>query len=818
MAKLFDGKKLFASAIKPTGGQPLDDRTVVGLFSDLTNASTFVVNGSSAAYKGMLVAVVETEQVYMLIDENNITSEKSWVAVGSGNGSLAVETYGEAIALATNDNIGQVIYVKTKSSYDADGEGEGEAVEYEAAPYIVIGQGQLQKLAASTSNVSLEGDVAELKTKVSTLEGEMDAVEGRMGDAEEAIKALQDINHDAYIDADANLKLELQGEIAKKVATETYDAKVLELEGAISDVDAAAQGYAAAAQAAAEGVAETKANAAKEAAIAAATELNGAMNTRVLALEGINHDAYIDADANLKLELQGEINKKVDAVDGSRLMTNDEGTKLAGIAEGAQVNKIEIVKVNGTALTIAEADKSVDVIVPTAPVQGVADGDKILALDGDKLKTTLTLAYVPATEDAHAVLRLQGINGEVVSSIDATAFVKDGMLADAKLDAPKGDETGEKYLSLTFNTDGGAEEIRLDVSDLIDYYAAGDGLELVDGKTFKVVVDTTANSYLQVTTNGIAVSQAFLDKITELDNAVLAAAATDAQNKADAAKAAAISEAAADAKSKADAAQAAAEGVAETKANAAKEAAIAAAAADAESKANAAKAAAISEANAHANGLNTAMDARVLALEAIDHEHENKEVLDGITADKVAEWDAAEENAKNYANDTFVTKDGFNAFEQKYEDKLNNIEDNAEANVIENIKINGVDGVIAEKVAVVDIKSNKMQLGTAITSDGNAANGLEGDESNVVYGEDAYIPTVLQGIYSAIRSAVAGGVNSVTANDTSIEVNSADANNPKVSVKVETSTEDTVAAGHIELVKGSEGLYGMMYYDGDDAE
>lgn len=43
-----------------------------------------------------------------------------------------------------------------------------------------------------------------------------------------------------------------------------------------------------------------------------------------------------------------------------RLMTADEGTKLAGIAAGAQANKIEIVKVGGTALEIAD-DKSVNI-------------------------------------------------------------------------------------------------------------------------------------------------------------------------------------------------------------------------------------------------------------------------------------------------------------------------------------------------------------------------------------------------------------------------------------------------------------------------
>lgn len=59
-----------------------------------------------------------------------------------------------------------------------------------------------------------------------------------------------------------------------------------------------------------------------------------------------------------------------------------------------------------------------------------------------------------------------------------------------------------------------------------------------------------------------------------------------------------------------------------------------------------AAAAAETAAKGHADGLNTAMNARVEALEAIDHDHANKGVLDGITAEKVAAWDAAEGNVQ----------------------------------------------------------------------------------------------------------------------------------------------------------------------------
>lgn len=52
----------------------------------------------------------------------------------------------------------------------------------------------------------------------------------------------------------------------------------------------------------------------------------------------------------------------------------------------------------------------------------------------------------------------------------------------------------------------------------------------------------------------------------------------------------------------------------------------------------------------HADGLNTTMNARVEALEAIDHDHNNKTVLDDITSEKVSAWDSAEQNAKNYSD------------------------------------------------------------------------------------------------------------------------------------------------------------------------
>lgn len=113
----------------------------------------------------------------------------------------------------------------------------------------------------------------------------------------------------------------------------------------------------------------------------------------------------------------------------------------------------------------------------------------------------------------------------------------------------------------------------------------------------------------------------------------------------------------------------------------AKQEAIDSAAGDATSKANQA----LADAKTYADGLNTAMNTRVEALEAIDHDHSNKAeldlivtgdkakwdaaaakahehsnltVLEGVTSEKVAAWDAAEGNAKTYSDGLNTAMDG----------------------------------------------------------------------------------------------------------------------------------------------------------------
>ncbi len=61
----------------------------------------------------------------------------------------------------------------------------------------------------------------------------------------------------------------------------------------------------------------------------------------------------------------------------------------------------------------------------------------------------------------------------------------------------------------------------------------------------------------------------------------------------------------------------------------------------------------------YADGLNAAMNTRVEAVEGASHEHSNKTVLDGVTAEKVTAWDDAASKAHEHTNKTVL--DGITA-------------------------------------------------------------------------------------------------------------------------------------------------------------
>lgn len=129
------------------------------------------------------------------------------------------------------------------------------------------------------------------------------------------------------------------------------------------------------------------------------------------------------------------------------------------------------------------------VTIPAATVTGVKSGDKVLAMEGTSLTSTLNMKY----ENQH--INLYGIDTKTpIASIDAADFIKDGMLDNASFN----EDT--KEITLTFNTASGKDPIVINVSSLVDTYtAAKDGGLTLDGHAFSV--DTTKIATAESVTN-----------------------------------------------------------------------------------------------------------------------------------------------------------------------------------------------------------------------------------------------------------------------------------------------------------------------------
>ena len=155
----------------------------------------------------------------------------------------------------------------------------------------------------------------------------------------------------------------------------------------------------------------------------------------------------------------------------------------------------------------------------------IKDGDNVLAYSAaDGLSASVSLSY-----DAEGKkIKLVGKEGANLGEVDATAFLKDGMVDSASFEDNK--------LIFVFNTDAGKTQIEVPVSDLVDEYTAGNGLAL-SGKEFSVKV--TGESFLSVDGEGVklsgvqsAINDAKAAAISEANVASAAAkAAADAAQK-----------------------------------------------------------------------------------------------------------------------------------------------------------------------------------------------------------------------------------------------------------------------------------------------
>lgn len=211
-------------------------------------------------------------------------------------------------------------------------------------------------------------------------------------------------------------------------------------------------------------------------------------------IDSILNDYLTSTD---KTELQNLINAKVSQSEYdtkvSELIAKDKALEqkiTTAISEEAQARQDADDALSGRITAIENAKI------------GVKSGEKVISLNSSTHELSTTLGIKLENRDGKEWLVLTGIDGAKVAEMDATKLVKDGMINDVKLTT----ESGKKYLVITFNTDAGkTAPIKLDVSELIDVYTAGDGLTLTDRK-FSVNKDSTSEDFLVVSSSGIKIT------------------------------------------------------------------------------------------------------------------------------------------------------------------------------------------------------------------------------------------------------------------------------------------------------------------------
>lgn len=122
--------------------------------------------------------------------------------------------------------------------------------------------------------------------------------------------------------------------------------------------------------------------------------LSGDVQKNTTAIATLNGDGAGSVDKKVA-DAIAAINKYVEKNGTDRLITEAEGTKLAGIAEGAQANVIESIKINDVAQK-ADASKVINIAVPVADDTSIAitenkigikavDVQKLFVAEGDVL-------------------------------------------------------------------------------------------------------------------------------------------------------------------------------------------------------------------------------------------------------------------------------------------------------------------------------------------------------------------------------------------------------------------------------------------------
>lgn len=228
-------------------------------------------------------------------------------------------------------------------------------------------------------------------------------------------------------------------------------------------------------------------------------------DTHILKFKAIHSGNYWDSISNLtkySIATSDDLTRKVTRVAAAA----NKGIEISGTEQTPTIGiKLDPTQGNVTLSLGANGLKAED----TTALRDVT-GQNFIKKNGTNVEGHLNLTYNTETKK----INLEGFDSSIIASIDATAFIKDGMINTVELVTDPESHDPGTYLVITFNTDAGKDAIYLDVTSLIDVYRGTNGVK-VTGKDIHLIIDPTSEAYLSLSDNGIKL-EGINSKITEV--------------------------------------------------------------------------------------------------------------------------------------------------------------------------------------------------------------------------------------------------------------------------------------------------------------
>lgn len=240
------------------------------------------------------------------------------------------------------------------------------------------------------------------------------------------------------------------------------------------------------------------------------------------------------SDADKKIQLLGNGNADLGQVNVSDLVVDGQLIKDAYLDQATKELVLVITKKDGTDTTIKIPVS--DLFKAYTAGNGIAfkanddgsnevsvklKGDKVLVVDASGLVASVGLVYDTTAQ----LIKLTGTNGDEIASIDASQFIVQGLIKDVQLVTNPDGQPAGTYIKITWEVDGNTKDMFLDVSKLIQVYAAGQGIDIVNNKTISLKLDPATDKYLTLTDAGLklaGIDDAIKNAVDTLQNNIVA--------------------------------------------------------------------------------------------------------------------------------------------------------------------------------------------------------------------------------------------------------------------------------------------------------